>query len=116
MDHLIFVKLACIPNFSFLSELEVTCPGGVGGVGGWLDTDNKTISVQLNLTGTATGTELGKRILIFILLCSIKLIFYDFVVSIRNYSEYFKTQWIAEKKVKKVIMTSLARSCLGQIM
>ena len=25
--------------------------------GGWLDTDNKTISVQLNLTGT--GTELG---------------------------------------------------------
>ena len=34
--------------------------GGVGW-GGWLDTDNKTISVQLNLTGTATGTELGKR-------------------------------------------------------
>ena len=31
----------------------------MGGVGGWLDTDNKTISVQLNLTGTATGTELG---------------------------------------------------------
>ena len=28
-----------------------------GWVGGWLDTDNKTISVQLNLTGT--GTELG---------------------------------------------------------
>ena len=26
---------------------------------GWLDTDNRTISVQLNLTGTATGTELG---------------------------------------------------------
>ena len=60
MDHLIFVKLACIPNFSFLSELEVTFPVGVGWVGGWLDTDNKTISVQLNLTGTATGTELGK--------------------------------------------------------
>ena len=34
---------------------------GVGGVGGWLDTDNKTISVQLNLTGTATGTELGNN-------------------------------------------------------
>ena len=34
--------------------------GGWGGwVCGWLDTDNKTISVQLNLTGTATGTELG---------------------------------------------------------
>ena len=33
--------------------------GGVGS-GGWLDTDNKTISVQLNLTGTATGTELGR--------------------------------------------------------
>ena len=32
--------------------------GGVGW-GGWLDTDNKTISVQLDLTGTATGTELG---------------------------------------------------------
>ena len=30
-------------------------------MGGWLDTDNKTISVQLNLTGTATGTELGNR-------------------------------------------------------
>ena len=28
MDHLIFVKLACIPNFSFLGELEVTFPGG----------------------------------------------------------------------------------------
>ena len=26
---------------------------------GWLDTDNRAISVQLNLTGTATGTELG---------------------------------------------------------
>ena len=32
---------------------------GVGGVGGWLETDNRAISVQLNLTGTATGTELG---------------------------------------------------------
>ena len=29
-------------------------------VGGWLDTDNRAISVQLNLTGTTTGTELGK--------------------------------------------------------
>ena len=28
-------------------------------MGGWLDTDNKTISVQLNLTGTTTGTELS---------------------------------------------------------
>ena len=27
---------------------------------GWLETDNRAISVQLNLTGTATGTELGK--------------------------------------------------------
>ena len=26
---------------------------------GWLETDNRAISVQLNLTGTATGTELG---------------------------------------------------------
>ena len=34
--------------------------GGCGGyvVGGWSDTDNRAISVQLNLTGTATGTEL----------------------------------------------------------
>ena len=31
------------------------------GVGGWSETDNRAISVQLNLTGTATGTELGKR-------------------------------------------------------
>ena len=29
--------------------------------GGWLETDNRAISVQLNLTGTATGTELGKK-------------------------------------------------------
>ena len=29
---------------------------------GWLDTDNKTISVHLDLTGTATGTELGKTL------------------------------------------------------
>ena len=57
MDHLIFVKLACIPNFSFLGELDITFPGGVGG---WLETDNRAISVELNLTGTATGTELGK--------------------------------------------------------
>ena len=32
----------------------------MGGWGGWLETDNRAISVQLNLTGTATGTELGK--------------------------------------------------------
>ena len=32
----------------------------VPGWGGWLETDNRAISVQLNLTGTATGTELGK--------------------------------------------------------
>ena len=31
-----------------------------GWVGGWLETDNRAISVQLNLNGTATGTELGK--------------------------------------------------------
>ena len=28
-------------------------------VGGWPESDNKTISVQPNLTGTGTGTELG---------------------------------------------------------
>ena len=27
----------------------------------WLDTDNRAISVQLDLTGTATGTELGNK-------------------------------------------------------
>ena len=27
----------------------------------WLETDNSAISVQLNLTGTATGTELGNK-------------------------------------------------------
>ena len=38
--------------------------GGCGGyvVGGWLETDNRAISVQLDLTGTATGTELGNNI------------------------------------------------------
>ena len=34
---------------------------GVGGWGGWLETDNRAISVQLDLTGTATGTELGNK-------------------------------------------------------
>ena len=29
-------------------------------MGGWLETDNRAISVQLDLTGTLTGTELGK--------------------------------------------------------
>ena len=31
----------------------------MGGVGGWLDTDNKTFEVKSNLTGTGTGTELS---------------------------------------------------------
>ena len=29
--------------------------------GWWLETDNRAISVQLNFTGTATGTELGNN-------------------------------------------------------
>ena len=33
----------------------------MGGVGGWLDSDNKAISVQLDLTKTETGTEPGKN-------------------------------------------------------
>ena len=32
----------------------------LGGWGWWLESDNKTISVQSNLTRTATGLELGK--------------------------------------------------------
>ena len=38
--------------------MEVTFTGWVGGS----ETDNRVISVQLNLTGTATGTELGKNL------------------------------------------------------
>ena len=49
-------------SFTFLDYVEVTCPGWVGGwLGGWPESDNMTISVQLNLTGTDTGTELGNR-------------------------------------------------------
>ena len=33
-------------------------------MGGWSETDNRAISVQLNLTGTATVTELGKKVLL----------------------------------------------------
>ena len=33
---------------------------GFGGWVGWLETDDRAISVQLNLTGTGTGIELGK--------------------------------------------------------
>ena len=38
--------------------MELTCPGWVAG---WPGSDNMTISVQLNLTGTGTGTELGNK-------------------------------------------------------
>ena len=52
LTYLLSVKLACIPYFSFLNFVEVTCP--VGWVSGWLDgwpgSDNMTISVQLDLT------------------------------------------------------------------
>ena len=44
-----------VPNLSFLACLEVAEKFGVG----WLETDNRAISVQLDLTGTLTGTELG---------------------------------------------------------
>ena len=43
-----------MPNFIFLGELEVMFPGWVGGR---LDSDNKAISVQLNLTGTELGNN-----------------------------------------------------------
>ena len=55
MGHLIFVKLPCIPNYSFLGYVEATFPGG------WPGSDNKTFSVQLDLIGTSTGTELDKN-------------------------------------------------------
>ena len=48
MDYLIFVKLTCIPNFSFLGELEVTCPGGVGGWVGGFTVIIGLVSVQLD--------------------------------------------------------------------
>ena len=31
---------------------------------GWLESDNKAISVQVNLTGTGAGTELGNMIIL----------------------------------------------------
>ena len=47
-----YCKFVCMPNFSFLGELEETFPG-------WPESDNKAISDQLNLTGAGTGTGLG---------------------------------------------------------
>ena len=38
-----------MPNFNFLGEVEETFPGWVGG---WPESDDKAISVQLDLTGT----------------------------------------------------------------
>ena len=32
-------------------------------MGGWLETDNRAILVQLDLTGTLTGTELGNSLI-----------------------------------------------------
>ena len=43
------------------------------GWGGWLETDNRAISVQMNLTGTATGTELGKKEVYFHCFCQYQL-------------------------------------------
>ena len=42
--------------------------------GGWLETDNRAISVQLNFTGTATGTELGNMTWYMLYILKIKLI------------------------------------------
>ena len=50
------VNLACMPNFSFLGEVEVTF---LGWVAGWSDSDDKAISVQLDLTGTELGNNFG---------------------------------------------------------
>ena len=54
---------------------DLTASGWVGGATaylggataylvGWLETDNRAISVQLDLTGTATGNELGKNLVL----------------------------------------------------
>ena len=51
-----------MPNFSFLDYVEVAFPGWLGG---WPESDNMTILVQLNLIGTGTGTELGKNVKAF---------------------------------------------------
>ena len=42
-------KFACIPNFSFLGELEVTCPGGWGGWVGGFTVIIGLVSVQVKL-------------------------------------------------------------------
>ena len=61
------MKLACIPNLSFLGKLEDTCPGWVGGWGGWVGWVGgftmiiMQVSVQIGLNWNwPTGTELGK--------------------------------------------------------
>ena len=51
------MNLACRPNFYFLGEPELTLQAcGVAG-SGCSETNNKSISVQLNLT--VSGTDLG---------------------------------------------------------
>ena len=46
-------------NFQLPGQYESNVSGVGGWVGGWPESDNMTISVQLNLIGTGTGTELG---------------------------------------------------------
>ena len=61
-----------VQNFSFLARLEVAEKFVVGWGGGGpgqvqgsalVKLNNRAISVQLNLTGTANGTELGNKII-----------------------------------------------------
>ena len=40
--------------------------------GGWPESDNKTISVQLDLTWTGTGTELGNKISLYVIIVIIR--------------------------------------------
>ena len=49
-----YCKFVCMPNFSFLGELEVMF---LGWVGGQPESYNKAISIALDLPRTETGTE-----------------------------------------------------------
>ena len=53
-----FVKLACIPNFSFLGTGNILARGGVGGVVGWVGGVGLTLIIRPVSVPNWTGTEL----------------------------------------------------------